>query len=75
MTDLRNTWRLLLLVGGALLAGNLWAQSGEQRLNIVFILIDDQRFDAFSFQGHPYLETPHLDRLAQEGTVFGKSVV
>jgi N-acetylglucosamine-6-sulfatase len=68
-------WWLLLLVGGILLAGGLSAQSGEQRLNIVFILVDDQRFDAFSFEGHPYLETPHLDRLAREGAVFDNAFV
>ncbi|NBR84751.1 MAG: DUF4976 domain-containing protein [Verrucomicrobia bacterium] len=35
--------------------------------NILFILADDHRFDTFSFMGHPYVETPHLDRLARGG--------
>lgn len=37
------------------------------RLNIVFILTDDQRYDTLGFLGHPIVETPHLDRLAREG--------
>lgn len=35
--------------------------------NLLFILADDHRYDALSFMGHPYLETPHLDRLARGG--------
>ena len=35
--------------------------------NILFVLADDHRHDALSFMGHPYLETPHLDRLARGG--------
>lgn len=31
------------------------------------ILVDDLRFDALGFMGHPFLETPHIDRLAKEG--------
>ncbi len=68
-------WRLLLAVCWLPFSGNLVAQSVEQRPNIVFILIDDQRYDAFSFEGHPYLETPHLDRLAREGVVFENAFV
>jgi N-acetylglucosamine-6-sulfatase len=41
--------------------------AGAKPRNIVFILADDHRFDTFSFMGHPYVETPHLDRLAREG--------
>jgi N-acetylglucosamine-6-sulfatase len=32
------------------------------------ILVDDLRFDEFGAGGHPYLKTPHVDRLAREGT-------
>ena len=45
------------------------------RRNIVFILIDDQRFDAMGFAGHPFLETPHLDALAKDGLVFDRAFV
>ena len=33
--------------------------------NIVFILIDDLRYDTFGFMGHPFVETPHIDALAK----------
>ncbi len=38
-----------------------------QPRNIVFILSDDHRYDAMSFMGHPFLETPHLDSMANNG--------
>ena len=43
--------------------------------NIVFILVDDQRFDAMSMMGHPFLETPNLDALADDGIFFEKAFV
>ena len=38
--------------------------------NIVFIIMDDQRFDDLSSTGHPYAKTPHIDRIAHEGVQF-----
>ncbi len=43
--------------------------------NIVLILVDDHRFDAAGFMGHPYLETPHLDALAARGAYFANAFV
>lgn len=40
------------------------------RPNVLFILTDDQRYDALSCMGHPHLKTPHIDRLADEGLIF-----
>lgn len=37
------------------------------RPNLVLIYMDDQRFDAMSHMGHPFVETPNMDRLAREG--------
>jgi len=37
---------------------------------VVFILTDDMRWDAMGCAGHPFLKTPHLDRLAAEGARF-----
>ena len=39
------------------------------RPNIVVVLVDDLRFDEFRAGGHPYLETPNIDRLASEGAL------
>ena len=38
--------------------------------NLIVILIDDLRFDETGLTGHPYLKTPHIDRLGREGAVF-----
>jgi len=43
--------------------------------NLVLILIDDLRHDAMGCAGHPFLETPHIDRLAREGVRFNNAVV
>jgi N-acetylglucosamine-6-sulfatase len=40
------------------------------RPNVVLVLTDDMRADAMECAGHPWLKTPHIDRLAQEGVRF-----
>jgi N-acetylglucosamine-6-sulfatase len=39
----------------------------DSKPNFLFILTDDQRFDAMGFMGHPFLKTPNIDRLRNEG--------
>jgi N-acetylglucosamine-6-sulfatase len=34
------------------------------------VIVDDLRWDEFGAGGHPYLETPNIDRLAREGALF-----
>jgi N-acetylglucosamine-6-sulfatase len=41
----------------------------SERPNVLVILIDDLRFDEFGAGGHPYMQTPHIDRLAREGVM------
>ncbi|MDP6721475.1 MAG: sulfatase-like hydrolase/transferase, partial [Pirellulaceae bacterium] len=43
--------------------------------NIVFILIDDLRYDTFGYMGHPFVETPHIDALAKGGMQFTNAFV
>lgn len=43
--------------------------SAAEQPNVVFILTDDQRFDALGVAGHPHLKTPHIDRLAEESMI------
>lgn len=38
--------------------------------NVLFIAIDDQNDWIGAFGGHPLAKTPHLDRLAERGTIF-----
>lgn len=42
----------------------------DRRPNIILIITDQQRFDTIRALGFPYVDTPHLDRLAEEGVVF-----
>ena len=41
--------------------------------NILVILIDDLRYDEFGAGGHPYMKTPHIDRIAHEGALFDRA--
>lgn len=55
--------------------GRIEAAPGK-RPNLLFILTDDQRFDAMSFMGSPsFLKTPNMDRLAREGAVLTNAFV
>lgn len=38
--------------------------------NLLFIIIDQQRFDALSIAGISVLKTPDLDRIAKKGAWF-----
>ena len=38
--------------------------------NIVFVLVDDLRWDDFGAAGHPFAQTPNIDRVAREGARF-----
>ncbi|HPD57490.1 MAG TPA: sulfatase [Smithellaceae bacterium] len=49
--------------------------AAEKKPNILFILTDDHRYDAFSCMGHPVVKTPNLDRIANEGANFKNAFV
>lgn len=38
--------------------------------NIVFVLVDDLRWDEFGLGGHNYIQTPNIDKLAEKAVVF-----
>jgi len=38
--------------------------------NIIVIVVDDLRWDEIGAAGHPFIETPNIDRLAAEGSVL-----
>jgi|SRR5215472_5708381 len=58
----------------AAMAAPLLAQSGR-RPNFVFILVDDLRYNALGYAGHPFVKTPNIDRIAREGVVFENAFV
>ena len=47
----------------------------EKRPNIIFFLVDDQRYDMLSMMNHPFIETPNIDRLAKRGVYFKEAFV
>ena len=46
------------------------ALAGQEKPNIIFILTDDQRWDTLGCMGNKVVQSPNLDRLAAQGTVF-----
>ncbi|XDZ66472.1 sulfatase-like hydrolase/transferase [Alphaproteobacteria bacterium LSUCC0684] len=43
--------------------------------NILFIMFDQLRFDYLGCTGHPHLDTPNIDRLAQQSLRFNRCYV
>ena len=46
------------------------ANAQADRLNFVIVVVDDMRWDDFGAGGHPFVETPNMDRVASEGVMF-----
>ena len=47
----------------------------QEKPNIIFILTDDQRWDALGYAGNDIIQTPEMDKLAQEGLYFRNAFV
>ena len=43
--------------------------------NILFIMFDQLRWDYLSCYGHPHLNTPHIDKLAEKGVRFDRAYI
>lgn len=61
--------KIVLLLIALLYAAPSFAAE-KARPNIIFILADDMGWGDLHCYGHPYAKTPHLDKLAAEGTRF-----
>ena len=48
---------------------------GAKPRNVVFILSDDHRYDAMSFLGHQFAQTPHMDAMAKNGVYMKNALV
>lgn len=71
-----STRLLTLLLVFASLAGSGQSDTArEGRPNIIFILTDDQRWDAAGYAGNKIIQTPEMDRLATEGADFTHAFV
>lgn len=60
--------------GGMALASTKLAlampEETAKRPNMIFVFTEGQRSDALGIAGHPFLKTPHMDRIAKEGAWF-----
>ncbi len=63
----------LLMISFLVISINIIAQN--KKPNIIFILTDDQRWDALGVMGNTILKTPNLDRLANNGILFQNAYV
>ena len=62
--------RRLLAVVAALISTACGTPDPPRRPNIVMVLVDDMRWDEMRVAGHPFIDTPHMDRVAREGARF-----
>ncbi|MGZ5566802.1 MAG: sulfatase family protein, partial [Limisphaerales bacterium] len=62
--------RFALLCALALIPLCGLSADAAKKPNIVFILVDDIRWDAFGCMGSPVAKTPNIDRIANEGALF-----
>ncbi|MEM9928305.1 MAG: arylsulfatase [Bacteroidota bacterium] len=46
------------------------AEQDAPRPNVILLITDDQGYGDFSFTGNPVLQTPHLDKLYQNGILL-----
>ena len=60
----------ILCVALSVLAACSPRSKQDPRPNMVFVLVDDMRWDEFGEGGHNYIATPNIDRLAREGASF-----
>ena len=61
----RSKW---ILLGGSLALAP--ALSGQSPPNVIYILCDDMGYGDLGCYGQPFIDTPHIDRMAQEGMRF-----
>ena len=69
---------IILLMGASILNAQVTIRkkAADERRNVIFILTDDHRHDYMGFTGKlPWLKTPNLDRLANEGAHFPNAFV
>ena len=66
----RFLWLLFLMLPCMFVRAEDTAPAPPARPNIVFVVVDDLRWNVPGFAGDPVAVTPHLDALAKAGTVF-----
>jgi len=72
----RGFWMCLLVACCPQVSEAVDRSSSSQRPpNILFLLADDQRWDTLGCMGNKVVQTPHIDRLAAQGTRFSNAFV
>ncbi|WP_460545588.1 sulfatase-like hydrolase/transferase, partial [Echinicola sediminis] len=64
-----NFKKYLVLLCALLIHAKVWGQNST-RPNFIFVLTDDQPYGYMGCTGNEVIETPNLDRLANEGILF-----
>ena len=63
----RRDFLATMAVGGAACSA---PEAPDERPNVVFVLVDDLRWDELGCMGHPVVRTPAIDRIAAEGALY-----
>lgn len=66
---------LLVVILLAPLAALHAAENKADRPNIIFLLTDDQRDNTLAAMGHPFVQTPNLDRLMHDSVRFRNAYI
>jgi len=67
-TTINLIFFLFLIVSSVIYAQSVKQRSEKKQPNFLFVLVDDQPFDALGLsKRYPFLKTPNIDRLAKEG--------
>lgn len=66
---MKQTTILLILIIGSL---QMLSAQETKRPNIILVMADDQGWGQTSFNNHPFLKTPNLDKMAENGLRFNR---
>src|SRR5678815_4399111 len=67
---IRDRFTVSLLLTFTIIVPTQRPVTTNARPNIVFILVDDLRWDELGIAGHPYIKTPGIDRIGKDGAFF-----
>ncbi len=66
---------ILFCTSGLVSGSNTEKNEVQEKPNIIFILTDDQRWDALGYAGNKIIQTPEMDKLAESGVYFRNGIV
>lgn len=72
---------ILLLIGASTITGSVFAKNQPKEkeekkpLNILYIMSDDHSYQTISAFDNRFIQTPNIDRIANEGVIFSNSFV